>query len=71
MPKSRLNVDEIFFVCRFGSADNLTTLHEKEVLTGSKNPMGSSSLPRDHPGSRSPALYAGEQLSSFEDEGSI
>ena len=31
---------------RFGSADNLTTLHEKEILKESRNPLGSSSLPR-------------------------
>ena len=45
---------------KFGSVDNLTTLHEKEVLKESRNPMGSASLPRDNLGGRGPALYASE-----------
>ena len=45
---------------KFGSVDNLTTLHEKEVLKESRNPMGSASLPRDNLGGRGPALFASE-----------
>ena len=53
---------------RFGSADNLPTLVEKEPVKESKNPLGSSSLPRDNPGSRGPAMFVAEHQSSFDED---
>ena len=56
---------------RFGSADNLPTLVEKEPAKESKNPMGSSSLPRDNPGSRGPAMFVAEHQSSYDEDEAV
>lgn len=53
---------------KFGSADNLNALGKESSKVANTNPHGSSSLPRDNPGTRATTLYASEHQSSFEDD---